>query len=36
MRYITTMQKRHHFTRAVSVTTGFMTLMYLLVSVSGN
>lgn len=35
MRYITTMKKRSQFVNAVSVTTAFMTVMYLVVGVVG-
>lgn len=35
MRYITTMKKRSRFSSAVSITAAFMTLVYLLVAVTG-
>lgn len=35
MRYITTMKERSKFSSAVSITGAFMTLIYLLVAVTG-
>jgi amino acid permease len=35
MRYLTTMQHRSHFSRSVTLTTAFMTVVYMVVAVVG-